>query len=58
MQDRDSAGKKGSYKLYVEVGVVYSPGGVMEPKYIRLSPTGSGQPAARPAAAGYAISSG
>ena len=40
MQDKGSAGKKGSYKLYVEVGVVYSPGGAMEPKYIRLSPTG------------------
>ena len=27
-------------RLYVEVGVVYAPDGVMEPKYLRLSPTG------------------
>lgn len=33
-------GEKGTYKIYVEVGVVYDPDGVMVPKYIRLSPEG------------------
>ena len=40
MQEQSSSGGKTSYKLYVEVGVVYAPDGVMEPKYLRLSPTG------------------
>ena len=29
-----------NYKVYVEVGVVYTPEGLMLPKYIRLSPNG------------------
>ena len=32
MQEQSSSGGKTSYKLYVEVGVVYAPDGVMEPK--------------------------
>ena len=40
MQEQSSSVGKTSYKLYVEVGVVYAPDGVMEPKYLRLSPTG------------------
>ena len=40
MQDRNTADNKENYKLYVEVGVVYTPGGMMEPKYIRLKPEG------------------
>ena len=40
MQEQSSSGGKTSYKLYAWVGVVYAPDGVMEPKYLRLSPTG------------------
>ena len=40
MQEQSSCGGKTSYKLYAWVGVVYAPDGVMEPKYLRLSPTG------------------
>ena len=40
MQDKTNAGTKENYKLYVEVGVIYTPGGDMEPKYLRLTSTG------------------
>ena len=40
MQDKTNAGTKENYKLYVEVGLIYTPGGDMEPKYLRLTPTG------------------
>ena len=40
MQEQSSSGGRIGYKLYVEVGVVYAPDGAMEPKYLRLSPTG------------------
>ena len=29
-----------SYKVYVEVGVIYEPTGAMVPKYLRISPEG------------------
>ena len=56
MQEQSSSGGKTSYKLYVEVGVVYAPDGVMEPKYLRLSPTGEKYMIDRVAAVGSAIS--
>ena len=37
MPDNTAAQKRASYKLYVEVGVVYTPDGVMYPKYVRLA---------------------
>ena len=40
MQDQKTSGDRSNYKLYVEVGVVYSPAGVMEPRYLRISPDG------------------
>jgi hypothetical protein len=40
MQDQKASGDRSNYKLYVEVGVVYSPAGVMEPKYLRIAPDG------------------
>ena len=33
-------GERMSYKIYVEVGVIYEPTGEMVPKYLRLSPEG------------------
>ena len=40
MQEQSSSRERTSYKLYAWVSVVYAPDGVMEPKYLRLSPTG------------------
>ena len=40
MPDNTVAQKRPSYKLYVEVGVVYTPDGAMYPKYIRLNHRG------------------
>ncbi len=40
MKDMDNEGNKGTYKLYVEAGVIYTPEGTMIPKYIRLSSAG------------------
>ena len=34
------AQKKKTYKLYVEVGVVYAPDGTMSPRYLRLKDGG------------------
>ena len=36
MPDNTASQKKQTYKLYVEVGVVYAPDGSMYPKYLRL----------------------
>ena len=36
MRDLSAGQTKATYKLYVEVGVVYAPDGTMIPKYLRL----------------------
>ena len=36
MSENTTAGKRENYKLYVEVGVVYNPDGVMCPRWVRL----------------------
>lgn len=40
MKELKNDGLQESYKLYVEVGVIYEPSGEMVPKYLRLTPTG------------------
>lgn len=40
MKEQNSDKERMNYKVYVEVGVVYSPDGLMMPKYIRLSSAG------------------
>ena len=40
MAAESPAQKKKTYKLYVEVGVVYAPDGTMYPKYLRLDRNG------------------
>ena len=40
MPENAAAHKKMTYKLYVEVGVVYAPDGTMYPKYLRLKKDG------------------
>lgn len=40
MQELKNDEVQASYKVYVEVGVIYEPSGAMVPKYLRLSPTG------------------
>ena len=38
--EESRSGDQTSYKVYVEVGVIYEPTGEMVPKYLRMSPLG------------------